>query len=287
MSGSYELESPTDKPTEGLFEGKLVVDKTYGYAVHGCASCCPEYDSRSIVNDPLNLVVGESSYQHVSAYNACTDTFVQLSASNWATGNSLVATATTADATRGLVTGAGVGSTTDSADVKSFALDPRGYCRWYTVKTTGAVNVAQKIDHMMVIVDTSGVCSGCTTTVARFIKYQIQNVQNQNIGAIQIAEQTGTNSNSCANGNPITTTCSQLVFTDSISQFVDEWSINTDHVTPPSCGYTVYFDTWQWCKPLGGTENAGTLSGYIHANSILENGVYSPNKIPQGTIIYP
>jgi hypothetical protein len=282
MSGSYELESLTDKPTEGLFEGKLVVDKTYGYAVHGCASCCPEYDQRYIVQDPLNLVVGYSSYQSAWGYDACTSKAVQLSATNWGTGNAQVATAN-----NNLISAVGVGSTTDFASVKVFAPDSRGYCRWSTVQTSGTVNVQPKVDHMMVIVDTSGVCSGCTTTVARFVKYQIQNVQNQNLGALQIAEQTAEDTNTCGNGNPLTTTCSQLLFTDSISQFIDKWTIGTDHVAPPSCGFNVYLDTWLWCMPLGGTENAGTLKGYVHANSILINGVYSPNKIPQGTFIYP
>jgi hypothetical protein len=95
MSGSYEIENLTDSSADGLFEGKLVIDKTYGYAVHGCATCCPEYDSRYIVDDPLalNLTVGGSSYQSAWAYDLCQGKPVQLSASNWGTGNSQVATA--------------------------------------------------------------------------------------------------------------------------------------------------------------------------------------------------
>jgi hypothetical protein len=56
MSGTYELDSLGDEKSDGLFEGKLVVDKTYGYAVHGCGDCCPhEFDFRYIVQDPLDL----------------------------------------------------------------------------------------------------------------------------------------------------------------------------------------------------------------------------------------
>jgi hypothetical protein len=40
MSGSYEL-SDLDHATVGqLYEGKLVIDKTYGHASYGCANCC-------------------------------------------------------------------------------------------------------------------------------------------------------------------------------------------------------------------------------------------------------
>jgi hypothetical protein len=144
------------------------------------------------------------------------------------------------------------------------------------------------VDHMMVIVDTTGVCSGCHTTVARFVKYQMQNASNLGFGALQIGEFEAQGTNTCGNGDWVgTTTCSQLVYTDTLSQFVDEWSVNTDNVPNPSCGVPVIQDTWMWCKPLGGTEDAGTLTGYTNANSIKINGVISPNKMPQGTIIRP
>lgn len=143
MMGTYELNVADDianKSNQGLFEGKLVTDKTYGYAVHGCTICCPEYDGRYVVLDPLalNLTVGGSSYQSVWSYDACTGKTVELGSSGWGTGNSQVATAN-----GNLITAAGAGSTTDFASVRSFTTDPRGYCRWYTVLATGLVNVAQ------------------------------------------------------------------------------------------------------------------------------------------------
>jgi len=40
MTGSYELRD-LDHPTAGLlYEGKLVIDKTYGHAAYGCGECC-------------------------------------------------------------------------------------------------------------------------------------------------------------------------------------------------------------------------------------------------------
>jgi hypothetical protein len=139
MTGSYELNSVTDKLTDGLFEGKLIVNKTYGYAVHGCQTCCPEYDERWLVEDPLNLLIGGSNTQSAWGINACNGNTVQMSALSWDTLDHQVATA---DNT-GRVTAAGVGSTTDFASVRNFAPNSRGYCSWSTVPTDGTVNVVQ------------------------------------------------------------------------------------------------------------------------------------------------
>ena len=87
MSGSYELDNRTDKPTEGLFEGKLVVDKTYGYAVHGCALCCPETYNRHLVPNPLNLSVGGEASMSAVGTDDCSGKDVPLTALNWATVN--------------------------------------------------------------------------------------------------------------------------------------------------------------------------------------------------------
>ena len=46
MFGSYELRD-LDHPVLGLlYEGKLVVDKTYGHASYGCTHCCGFSSSR-------------------------------------------------------------------------------------------------------------------------------------------------------------------------------------------------------------------------------------------------
>ena len=138
MAGGYDVDNVTDKPTDGVFEGKLVVDKTYGYAVHGCLTCCPEYDSLYILDDPLNLSVGDSSSQTVWAYDSCHNQTVQLSPLSWDTGNHQVATASVS----GVVTAVGAGSTTDIAQIRVFFPDSRGYCRWSTLPTSGQVNAS-------------------------------------------------------------------------------------------------------------------------------------------------
>ena len=140
MSGTYELDSLGDEKSDGLFEGKLVVDKTYGYAVHGCGLCCPhEYLQRYIGQDPLNLAVNGSSNPNQTAWgiDACTGQAVLLQPSSWDTGNHQVATADI----NGHVIGVGAGSTTETASVRNMVTDSKGYCRYYTVPTVGTVNV--------------------------------------------------------------------------------------------------------------------------------------------------
>jgi hypothetical protein len=127
MWGTYELRSPTDKPTEGLFEGKLVVDKTYGYAVHGCGRCCG-YDPPYMDINPLPLVVSGSGNQEVWALDSCTGfddnvTGPFLSGgygARWWTGNAQIATANW-----NLISGVAVGSTTNDASGYLLTSGPR------------------------------------------------------------------------------------------------------------------------------------------------------------------
>jgi hypothetical protein len=40
MTGSYELRDLDHAYVGHLYEGKLVIDKTYGHAAYGCGNCC-------------------------------------------------------------------------------------------------------------------------------------------------------------------------------------------------------------------------------------------------------
>lgn len=123
MSGTYELRSLTNKPAEGLFEGKLVVDKTYGYAAHGCMLCCG-YSDPYMYFDPFNLSVGGYGDQYIWATDDCeggdddiTDYFLNGTYS-WTTGNTQVATASDNQ-----ISAVAVGSTTNTAS--GYAPAPR------------------------------------------------------------------------------------------------------------------------------------------------------------------
>jgi hypothetical protein len=40
MMGSYELRDLIDRGVGNLYEGKVIVDKTFGHVAYGCATCC-------------------------------------------------------------------------------------------------------------------------------------------------------------------------------------------------------------------------------------------------------
>ena len=116
-SGTYRLDSLTGKPTEGLFEGKLVVDKTYGYAAHGCMVCCGYWGSAYIVDNPLNLPMQQFNDQSIWGTNNCdyNDYDITSYYTSWSTGNTQIATASMSpiEGVNSRITAVGVGSTTN------------------------------------------------------------------------------------------------------------------------------------------------------------------------------
>jgi hypothetical protein len=138
--------------------------------------------------------------------------------------------------------------------------------------------------HMIVQSDVTGLCSGCITAVRRIVTYQIQNFSGSNAGTTSVGETGGFGASSCSpNTLPSPTTCSSNFSTLSNGTFSDVWSMNSDAYAPPGCGFTVN-DHWQWC-PHSPAQTLGTLTGYIHTNAILINGVLSPAKMAPGTVV--
>lgn len=93
MTGSYELRDLDHATIGELYEGKLVIDKTYGHAAYGCGSCCG-YDG--VVFDPGSFggPPGIDNPEFIHANDTCSGTIddVTGSAYNWGTSNSGVAT---------------------------------------------------------------------------------------------------------------------------------------------------------------------------------------------------
>jgi hypothetical protein len=139
---------------------------------------------------------------------------------------------------------------------------------------------------MVVQADTYGPCSGCQTTIARSITYQIQNFSGTAAENVWIGEVLADSGWSCTQSQPtiVTTPCSNNSI-KSNGVFTDRWSMNSDVWTPVGCGFNSVTDTWQWCghSPV---QTLGVLSGYLRATAIEEDGVVSPpNSIPYGTVI--
>ena len=93
-SGAYRIRDLEHNPLGALYEGKVIVDKTYGHAAYGCGVCCGP-DAPTMAFDPLAVSIDDYADQYVQALNSCgggvqdfTDDF-----STWWTGNTAIATA--------------------------------------------------------------------------------------------------------------------------------------------------------------------------------------------------
>jgi hypothetical protein len=92
MFGSYELRD-LDHPILGLlYEGKLVVDKTYGHASYGCAHCCG-YSSAQLSPTPFGGPPGLDNTDVYQAYSVCNSAWEDFDyAFNAQSSNTAVAT---------------------------------------------------------------------------------------------------------------------------------------------------------------------------------------------------
>jgi hypothetical protein len=69
-SGAYRIRDLADSAAGGVYEGKVIVDKTYGHAAYGCGICCgPEFALMEF--NPLAVIASATSAQQVQAPNSC------------------------------------------------------------------------------------------------------------------------------------------------------------------------------------------------------------------------
>jgi hypothetical protein len=110
-SGTYRILDISDSAAGGLYEGKLILDKTYGHAAYGCAICCG-YNVAFMYYDPLDVLISTQGSQLVQAGNSCSGTTQTITGDfpTWGTANSAIATASKA-----VVAGVGLGTTTVDA----------------------------------------------------------------------------------------------------------------------------------------------------------------------------
>jgi hypothetical protein len=111
-SGTYEIRDLTNQGVGQLFEGKVVLDKTYGHAAYGCAECCAyKPDTIGFLYQPLCMQMGSGAQQFVQGYNLCGGQYEDVSSNfynHWSTADTSIATVNG----YGNHTGVGVGSTT-------------------------------------------------------------------------------------------------------------------------------------------------------------------------------
>ena len=69
-SGTYRIRDLSDSAAGGLYEGKVILDKTYGHAAYGCAICCG-YEYPFMEYNPLYVVTDGYGDQYVEAGDSC------------------------------------------------------------------------------------------------------------------------------------------------------------------------------------------------------------------------
>jgi len=124
-SGAYRLRDLADPAAGGLYEGKLIVDKTNGHAAYGCMICCgPEEPYMEF--DPINLIIAAYENQVIQAPNSCGGGLQNVTGyfPTWWTDNSSIATANNAK-----ITGVAVGSTTHRAQSRPMYWGFREYAQ--------------------------------------------------------------------------------------------------------------------------------------------------------------
>jgi hypothetical protein len=109
--GTYRLLDLNDNPLGSLYEGKVIVDKTYGHAAYSCVICCGP-NNPWMVYAPLSVGVNGSANQAVQALNSCSQHIVTVTGDfpTWWTGNSSIATASNTQ-----INGVAVGTTDNDA----------------------------------------------------------------------------------------------------------------------------------------------------------------------------
>jgi hypothetical protein len=138
-SGAYRLEEPGNAGVGNLFEGKLILDKTYGESVYGCMICCAPAVGFMDFN-PLGVAVSGNALQSVSGTDACTGEQVDMTGdyTTWGTGNTAIATAT-----MNSIHGVAAGSTNNYAQglISWGDGDDRRVCRTRQDHPSGGTNV--------------------------------------------------------------------------------------------------------------------------------------------------
>jgi hypothetical protein len=110
--GAYRILDLSDGAAGSLYEGKVILDKTYGHAAYGCALCC-NFVTPFMEFNPLSVGTNATSTQQVEAGDSCgggNQTITEYFP-DWWTDNTAIATAN-----RNVITGVSAGTTNHHAE---------------------------------------------------------------------------------------------------------------------------------------------------------------------------
>jgi hypothetical protein len=142
-SGAYQLKELNPGPLDSLFEGKLIIDKTYGQASYGCMICCG-FGQGAFVFPLLKVKVTSNATQSVTAPDLCDDNSSTITNyfTTWSSGNTAIATANGPT-----FTGVAVSGTTHQAqgNVPNGSGQDRHVCPTGFQQPSGNLNVNPKI----------------------------------------------------------------------------------------------------------------------------------------------
>jgi hypothetical protein len=114
MNGSYELRDLDHATVGHLYEGKLVIDKTYGHASYGCGSCCG-YNRPVLGPSPFGAPPGIDNQDFIHANSTCDGQVEDVTGSGYSWGSTNTTVATLPNSTLHTVA---VGYATGNADVE-------------------------------------------------------------------------------------------------------------------------------------------------------------------------
>jgi hypothetical protein len=137
-TGTYEIWESKFSAVGQLFEGKLIIDKTYGHATYGCGSCCGLWQTLQEL-DPFTTFVGGSNQQIARGQNSCTGNWQTINAYSWFSYDNTVADV----GEGGLITAYAPGSTT--IESRSETLSPYPSCEPYEILQYAQVDVHPSI----------------------------------------------------------------------------------------------------------------------------------------------
>jgi hypothetical protein len=280
--GSYEIQDLTDRGVGNLFEGKAILDKTFGYVAYGCATCCGYSANPYMYYDPIGVALGFTNNQDVWDIDFCTATrgsvLFAFPSSNWNTGNHAIATASGR-----VITGMGVGNTTNfTAGTLTIGAVQAKRCPQAPVNPSGPANVGPPAG-MLFFSDITTTSSACAITsqnaVKRIIQYQVVDASNNPVGNVPMQENFANLSNStCNNRLPTPASCAAWdgpsgIFTDSIS---------TNACSPPNpgtCGFSINPDLWQYCRAGSPAQTLGAPTYGVLWQAVYVDGSTAKVKL--------
>ena len=275
-SGAYRIRDLEHNPLGALYEGKVIVDKTYGHAAYGCGVCCGP-DAPTMAFDPLGVSIDDYADQYVQALDSCGGGVQDFTGDfpTWWTGDTAIATAN-----KNSIHGVAAGTTNHYAESDPMYWGIRkafNICPVSRPQTTAGTKV-ERPDHLTVLSDSQQTvnCGSNPSSRVRQITYNVIDTAGSRMQVpFSLKENVPTNIVSSCNQQVVHTgaTCtSNIVYEPgALGEFTDFLSPGCpSSPTITVCGFQFVSQQWQWCPTTGVPVSIGTI-GPVNAQNTLIN----------------